>query len=580
MEDQSMSNLRGTAAISLTLADVQRHLATTEAVTAGQRRDRLSAINTVARWLKRTLAEIPASHALLRAALAPLTAAGVGVSPGRFANVVSLLKSALDLTGIKGIDGRGRAVLSPDWQAMVDRIDDRFARAGVMRFVRFMSAMGIAPEAVTDAAVAAYQAHLAGGDFTADAFKVTQAAVRTWNRLVAAGWSAPRLTPLRKFTRYTLTWDAVPASLVAEIEKWLTVCAGNDSDDDRTPPRPVRDATVKARRFLMLQLLSGLHHQGHDVGRLRHLADLCDPVLVKLSLRYHVGRYRERHDGMQGEVRTPTVFGIADLPRQIAKHHVGADAAVVAALTDLARRFRPAPSGMCETAERRLQQVENPRQLRALLRHPIVEMYKLAKKTDPHRLDAGRFAVLLAIGLLTVAPVRIKNAAALDLDAHVHMPSGKQQPLTIAIPRTEVKNGRPFKFKLTVPLAELFRIYLRKFRPLLLRGPSSAVFPGKGGKAKDGKLLGRQISGLLRRELGLAWNPHLFRHLAAYLLLHEGNGNYVDGQLVLNHQSGDTTRRSYEGFNAAPAFARYDRLIDEQRGPLSLRSRSPRKPKK
>src|SRR5262249_47382616 len=181
--------------------------------------------------------------------------------------------------------------------------------------------------------------------------------------------------------RYTLTWDEVHVSLRDEIEEWLAICAGALPTDDRSPPKPLRPDTINSRRYLMLQFISGLHHQGCDIKALKGLADLCDPGLVKLCLRFHVKRYRERHGAAQGEVRTPTVFGIADLARQIAKHHVRADAKVVAALTDLARRFRPGPSAMCEKAERRLQQIEDPSRLRELLRHPIIEMSKLAAES-------------------------------------------------------------------------------------------------------------------------------------------------------------------------------------------------------
>src|SRR5262249_1377963 len=138
--------------------------------------------------------------------------------------------------------------------------------------------------------------------------------------------------------------------------------------------------------------------------------------------------------------------------------------------------------------------------------------------------------------------------------------------ITISVPRPEMKNAKAMKFQVTGQLGDLLRQYLKRIRPLLLERPSSALFPGPAGNARDRKVFGRQISGLLRREIGLAWNPHLFRHLAAYLLRKDGANNYVEAQLVLGHRSADTTRRSYEGFDAAPAFAKLDRLIDDQSG--------------
>ena len=57
----------------------------------------------------------------------------------------------------------------------------------------------------------------------------------------------------------------------------------------------------------------------------------------------------------------------------------------------------------------------------------------------------------------------------------------------------ETKNREPIDFELPAETTDILSWYVREHRPAVLREPSSALFPGKGGKAKSSGLLATQI---------------------------------------------------------------------------------------
>lgn len=83
-----------------TLAEVLRRVQADEHLPPARKRELASAIHTAARGLHRTPEEIPGSPAFLRRALARHSAAEFGVGHGRFRNIRSLLKRALEVSGV------------------------------------------------------------------------------------------------------------------------------------------------------------------------------------------------------------------------------------------------------------------------------------------------------------------------------------------------------------------------------------------------------------------------------------------------------------------------------------------------
>lgn len=65
----------------------------------------------------------------------------------------------------------------------------------------------------------------------------------------------------------------------------------------------------------------------------------------------------------------------------------------------------------------------------------------------------------------------------------------------------------------------------------------------------------------MRRELGIKFNIHLFRHLGCFLYLRSHPGQIDVMRRVLGHRDGETTQRFYASIEQSDAFRMFDRHI-------------------
>jgi len=124
-----------------------------------------------------------------------------------------------------------------------------------------------------------------------------------------------------------------------------------------------------------------------------------------------------------------------------------------------------------------------------------------------------------------------------------------------------MKNGRDFLAELPDHVADLIAWYCREHRPLPLDNPTSALFPGEGGRAKLPNTLGRQIGDRVEAYMGFPVNPHLFRHIAAKLYLDQRPGEYALVSRLLNHKSVATTMNAYSGAETISAVRHYQDVV-------------------
>jgi hypothetical protein len=156
MSSRSIS--RAECASAASLADL---LATLEArdLPERKRQELASAIRTTARALRRSPENIPADGRLLASRLKEVAPAAFGISPGRWTNVRSLLRTALAI--IQPISpGRNRNDLLPEWVALSHKLDSPSDKIALSRVLRFCSARGIGPSAVTKETFDDYHRHL------------------------------------------------------------------------------------------------------------------------------------------------------------------------------------------------------------------------------------------------------------------------------------------------------------------------------------------------------------------------------------------------------------------------------------
>jgi hypothetical protein len=169
-----------------TLADALAAIQTADLSTR-RRQEIGSALRTIGRVLESPLEDIPAHPRLIGPRLRRVAPIAAGLSPGRWNNVRSLARAGLALVQPMA-PGRHLNKLSPGWQRRADQLENRGQRIALSRFMRFCSALGVEPEAVTEKTVESFRDHLEQTlkrpqeifSMTAKAWHRAQAAIPDW----------------------------------------------------------------------------------------------------------------------------------------------------------------------------------------------------------------------------------------------------------------------------------------------------------------------------------------------------------------------------------------------------------------
>ena len=103
------------------------------------------------------------------------------------------------------------------------------------------------------------------------------------------------------------------------------------------------------------------------------------------------------------------------------------------------------------------------------------------------------------------------------------------------------------------------------FAPNLHNQSTSALFPGRNGGPKTVQAAGLNIKGILLKECGIVFNPHAFRHLAAYIFLRANPGSYEIVRRLLGHKRIETTIAFYCGLENDAAFRHFFETVEQHR---------------
>jgi integrase len=539
----------------ISLADV---LAAVDACDLPERRrqDLASAVRTVARLLGREPSAIPADPAALGRRLGQVSYAAAGMSRGRWANVRSLFRKALDLVR-PVMAGRSVAPLSPEWKAVWSALPTKSQKTRLSRVCRYFSAKGVDPGEVTLDALLAFRDVLLRDALLPDAERTWGDTARAWNSAAGRveGVPAIEIPIVARREIYILPWEAFPSSLKADVDGWLARLAGKDLSDDG-PARPARPGTLETREYQLRSFASVLVRRGSDPASLRTLADLVAYDAYVDGLRFFYERA-----GCEPSSRTGN---LASMLRSVARYWVKVDEATLARMGQLVRKLSVSQEGLTEKNRERLRAFDDEAKVDALLRLPQDLRREVERGTLTPRRAAVRAGLAVAIELLLVAPVRRQNLAAIDLERHL-VRTGRK--LHLVVPGREVKNAQDLEFELPERTAELIDWYLREHRPVLLRPGCTALFPSPSGKAKRDGTLGLQIHELVFARTGLKVNPHLFRHIGAKLFLDAVPGGYEVIRRVLGHKSIATTTSFYAGAETAAAVRHFDAVVLGRQGP-------------
>jgi integrase len=538
------------------LADVLAAVGSAE-LPERRRQDMASAVRTVCRLLDRKPEDVPADPRALALRLTRVAPLAHGLSAGRWNNVRSLFRSALDLVR-PVMPGRSSVPMSLSWQGLFDQLPTKSDRARLSRLLRWLSARQIEPAAVTLDDLTAFRDELLNDSLLRNAEGTWSDCVWGWNRSAARipGWPQVLFPKVSRKEVYVLPWSSFPASLKEDVDRWLDRLACRDFSDDG-PARPARPGTLATREYQLRSFASALVHRGRDPASLTCLADLVTFDAFCDGLRF----YYERNGGKSSSM----IAGLAGMLKGVARHWVKTDEATLTRMAQVARNLAVPEQGLTTKNRDRLRPFDDEEMVRRLINLPLA----LREEADSGRLTPQRAAVLaqlaVAIELLLVAPIRRQNLAAIDCVRHL-IPVGRG--LHLVIPAEDVKNAVDLEFALPSTTVELLAWYQEQHRPLLAKPGCTALFPGRDGGAKSGGTLGVQVKTIVFERTGLVVNAHLFRHIGAKIFLDRQPGSYEVMRRVLGHKKMDTTTKFYAGLETAAATKHFDEVILRHRQPL------------
>jgi integrase len=550
-----LQDLKTTSMMSLqSLIDM---LQDDETLPEARRREMISAIRTIAKVLKREPHLIPAAADQLRDLLKRALPTAAGVSSTRFRNAKSLLRKALGMLDPLVIPARSRAALLREWDDLLAEPAAKPLQRGLARFSKYCSTAGIPPDEVTQHVYDQFYEDLVAHCLIRSPRETQQTAGHAWNKAsqCVPGW--PQLTlHIRSFRRNpSLPWSAFPKSLEDDVDAFLNARSPDVFDLSQDVPL-MRASSSGSKRSALRQFATCLVEAGRDPMALCSLADL-----VRADAAYD--GLMVLHKRAAGQ-KTSRNHGMAYLLLSIARYCVKSDPKTIEDLKKFCHNLRPRNHGMTAKNRLRLKQFDNPKLLGSLLSSPAAMMAEACREANPTKGEARIAQLAVAIEILLMAPLRIKNLAQLEVGRTLILDGSTIGH--IVIDHSEVKNELDIEIPLPDSALRLINVYLKRFHPLLAPPGCRMLFPSADGGHKRLSVLSDQIRRCVGLRCGIELNPHIFRHLAAKIYLDAFPGSYGIVRMLLGHKSIDTTIRTYCGMEFAHAFRQYDDYVNRMRG--------------
>jgi hypothetical protein len=137
----------------------------------------------------------------------------------------------------------------------------------------------------------------------------------------------------------------------------------------------------------------------------------------------------------------------------------------------------------------------------------------------PVKVAAQLVGAAVAVELEIMSPIRLQNLSELNMDTDfVRSRAGRNVTVYLFIRGKRTKNGEDIELELPRDTMALLDLYMAKYRNHLIepqyRGTGLRyLFPRPDGTLKTPRVFAVSICPIMRRELGIKFNMHLFRHL-------------------------------------------------------------------
>jgi integrase len=436
------------------------------------------------------------------------------------------------------------------------QIADSLLRSRLSAFIRFCSANAITSAAVDEITVDRFIDYRRRCGKPADtAFRRLLA--RAWNANVGKipSWPARRLVEPAVKADVEIKWEEFPNGLRTEVDRYLEGLTRIRKSRRGQRIRPLKPSTIRTRRAELQAAARMAVKVGVPIDRLTSLAALLSPEVAEKVLDAYWQKNGEE----------PKLFTI-DLAARllgIAKETKCLSDAECERLDEIRGSFeRHRKKGLTEKNVVFLRHVLTPGVWGRVVKLPFALM-ELARRQKHSPVRAAVMAqIAVAIGILSVAPVRLANLTAIRLGTNLTKPGGPSKNYWLSFPDYDVKNRVRLEYPLEDYLTELIDEYVHNFRPALLRGSNEDwLFPGQRKGAKGKISFSGQITQRIYRSTGLRMTVHQFRHAAGAIILKKRPGEYELVRQLLGHKNVQTTINAYIGLDGIQASEIYNKII-------------------
>jgi integrase len=546
-----------TGLVEASFADAITCILNSSELKLAQRTHWVCSLRQVAKWLNRPIGSLPARLTAIRIRLHQLHHQRLGVTAKTLANHRSNCRAALRwFCRAEGVPTRGAPLSSP-WAHLKKAITDKGPRVRLYGFMRYLSAKGIAPDAVDEEVVDRFMSYRAETTALSSNNMAKRSLARAWNACVCkvAGWPSHRLAepPLR--AAEGPAWEDFPEPLRNAIDAYFATFEKFRRGQNGKRIRANKASSLRTRRAELIAFARKAVRIGTPIESLTDLSRLLDPDLVERVISAYWSNDED-----------PPVY-LIDLGWKLLRMAAATnsvDEAGLQRLDDMRASLEEYRwTGLTPKNKTLVRQVLAEGVWSEVLNLPRILMAEARAAYDHAPTKAAVKAQLaVAIAILTYAPVRLQNLVSISLKMHLTRPGGFKSPYVLHFDRAVVKNRVDLDFPFDERLTVLIDEYVRDFRPILLRASNADwLFPGEDGKSKTKNTLSDQITERVMKAIGLRITVHQFRHAAAAIYLKHHPGEYETVRRLLGHKNIQTTINFYCGLEMNAASEQFANVI-------------------
>jgi hypothetical protein len=422
-------------------------------------------LRMIAKALDRPVESIAARWGAVALKVNQLHHANSGVDWKTLANHKSNAKRALAwFSGEQGLPPRGTP-LKPEWRQLRQRLKDRSRLAKLSGLIRYCSLKGISPSAVDESVIDAYMAYRRETTALAVDSKARRAIARAWNASrTIEGWPHQQLIEPPLKAKEGPHWEDFPEQLQHDVAAHLSFLATHRRSQSGKHLRPCKASTLRTRRTDLVSFSKKAVRLGIPIGALSSLSVLLAPEIVERILDKE---WEQNGD----EPKTSTI----DLAKKLVAVARSAGCLTAEQLTQLddkravLEEYRK--EGMTPKNLKLIRQVLNSEVWARVINCPNELMRRARSLKDQAPVKAAVTAqIAVGVAILTVAPVRASNLAAIRLGENLNKPGGPDTTYLLVFPDYDVKNRVDLTFELDEYVTAIIDEYIHDFRPALMRG--------------------------------------------------------------------------------------------------------------